>query len=530
MQHSSEVTDSAGAEPFDLRGYLRPIWRRKWLVLLFVALVTGGTYAYYSNEPDEYTASTRLFIQTSELDQVLSGSSPELTDRSALNQTILLESDPVARAAAKRIGYRGDPADLLSRYKAEPEEGSDFVTVFADGPTGRQAADLANAVAEGFIAIRGAAARRRTERALETAQRQLERLPNIPENEGERSELQSTVRQLAAVLSLPAGNAEQIDPASAPTSPSAPRPVRNSLFALVIALFLGIVGAYGLERIDRRIRRIEDIEPIYRHPLLSVLPHVSKVAQDQNGKATLSSEFTEAFRFLRTNLELAHIDRPLRKIAIVSAVPGEGKSTVVRNLALAYREAGKAVAVIEADLRQPTLAKIFPIEPKPGLSEALAGDSSVEDVLQSVNVELTGLKTVARLKTSGNGKSDGEEPDLGSLAVITSGALPPNPPVLLGAERTQVMLEEISANHDVVLIDTPPLLAVSDAVPLLPAVDATVIVSRIGHSTRDGARRLMTLLSRVPESHVSGVVVNDARASAAGTAYGYYGYGYGPAE
>ena len=153
----------------------------------------------------------------------------------------------------------------------------------------------------------------------------------------------------------------QVSPAVTPSQPASPKPVRDAIFAFVLGLALAIAVAFGLARFDRRIKEPEDLARHYGLPLLGALPHSSDPAPRRGSIVGLGPEFQEAFGFLRTNIQLLSLDAPPRSIVVASALPGEGKSTVVRSLAIGFAEAGKRVAVVEADLRRPMQGGLFGI-------------------------------------------------------------------------------------------------------------------------------------------------------------------------
>jgi Mrp family chromosome partitioning ATPase len=329
---------------------------------------------------------------------------------------------------------------------------------------------------------------------------------------------------------LPTGGAEQVDRARPPGKPSAPKPRRNALFALFVSLVFATGAAFALGRIDRRVRRVDEIETLYDLPLLATIAHTKSMAPDAEGRAVLPPDLREAFRTLRTNLELLSLDRSTGlnreawTVLVTSAEPKEGKSSVVRNLALAYREAGARVAVVEADLRRPTMMHLFHIEPTSGLTNVLTGEHDLDAALEPVaagatSPALTQLRTAAYAAPGAPTTNGAGGP--GELVVLTSGGPAANPPAVLASNRVRELIAEIAARHDVVLIDSPPILAVSDAIPLLAAVDGTIVVARLDLTTRDAARRAMELIRRVPGSEVLGVVANDAH-DASGRYQMYY--------
>jgi receptor protein-tyrosine kinase len=289
--------------------------------------------------------------------------------------------------------------------------------------------------------------------------------------------------------------------------------------------------AFATERFDRRLKRPDQVEDAFGLPLLAVLPHSDEPATTRHGEAALSHDFQEAFRVLRTNIELARLDAPAKTIVVSSAMPGEGKSTLVRNLALAFRETGKRVAVVEGDLRHPALGRLFGAPQGPGFTDVLRHDAQLEDVTVHVGAAMPGLDDLRQLDIvpNGNGNGNGAARDAraGTVALLLSGAAPANPPAVLASQRVIQVLNELRDHHDVVLIDSAPLLAVTDTVPLLRYADAAIVVCRLGVTTRDTAKRLVEFLARVPDVGLLGIVANDlSQFEASGYGYGY-GYGYG---
>lgn len=522
-------------ETLSLRDYLRPVWVRKWLILGMVALATAGTYGYFASQSDVYSSSTSIFVEPAE--PILSDTQTPGTDRNTANQAALLQSRDVAKRVARELGLSGEPTALVDRVEIEAETGSDFVKITGRGPTGKGAARLTNAFAKAFIEIRGEDRRNDLGRALRTAQTQLNKLGRGARDATARTSAAEDLRQIRLAQSLPAGTAQQVDPALPPGRPSAPRPERNALFALVLSLVLALGMAFGLERFDRRIKRIEDIEGVYGAPLLAVLPHVRDAAPMVDDQATLGPAFKESFRALRTNIQLTGLDRPHRRLLVISAIPGEGKSTVVRNLAIAYREWGLTVAVVEADLRRPTLARLFQVDPKVGLTDVLVGNETLDRAVHSVAVEVPGVEALVHAQAQGDQTMMAEQPvglgeassnggDPTHLSLLTSGPSPGNPPAILATKRMETLVEEMSSTHDVVLIDSAPMLAVTDTAPLLPRVDGIIVVSRLGITTTGTARQLMTLVGRINGAEVLGIVANDRAQLDSGSDYGYYGNGY----
>jgi tyrosine-protein kinase len=506
--------------------YIRPLTSRWWLILVAVVVASGCVYAYYARKPNVYTATTLVFVQDPG-DPVTGLPSPQSTDRQVANEAALLDSRDNAAVVAKTVGYRGTPEALLNQVSVTSKQGEDFVQISAQAGTATQAATIANAFASRFVSSLKSAYLARIADAFKLSQTQLAQTPGGAASNVQRANLLDQINRLQLALRVPTSFVQQVDAALPPSAPTSPKPVRNALFALILSLIGAIAVAYGLERFDRRLKNPEDMERAYNSPLLAVLPHTANPAATKDGQPTLSSEFRETFRILRTNVELASVDEPPRTIVVTSAVPGEGKSTVVRNLALAFREGGKRVAVVDLDLRHPALARSFGIPGGPGVTEVMRRELDLRDVTVHVGVHLSVLEEVVKtppMLESGNGSNGHRAVTLTGpeLSLVLSGARPANPPALLASERLIEVLDELRELYDIVLIDSAPVLAVTDTVPLLRYADALVVVGRLGVSTRDTVKRLMEFLARVPGTNLLGVVANDLPRLEADS----YGYGY----
>lgn len=512
----------------DLREFVRPIWRRRWLVVAVIVVTTIATYVYNERKPSQYRSSTQIFLQASEVDQALNGAGGSLQgDRNIVNQASLLRTPAIARIVAKDIGYRGDPGALLGVITVTPSTGSDFLVISAVDGTSTGAATIANGFARAFIDNQNATTRAQITRALATARRQLGLLPVIVANTEARATLRTRISSLEALNGLSTGGAKQIDEATAGAR-FAPQPRRSALFGFALSLVLSILAAFGLERLDRRVKHLDEVDPAYDAPVLAAMPVLQSglATRSSNGAAPeIAPALREAVRGLRTNLQLASPDKPLRTFLVTSGLAGEGKSTLVLNLALAYAEAGLRVAVIECDMRLPSISRLVTVKLTPGLSDVLAGTCSLADAVQRVEVGATAAPLAAVAAGAGAGAGSWSRKPT-PLTVLTAGAQPADPSSLLATEGMMRVLDSAEADSDIVLIDTPPLLAVSDALPLLAHVDGTIIVARIGTTNRAAGRRLKEIINRIPGANVLGVVAN-AVPAADFTGGNYYGYGFG---
>ncbi len=268
------------------------------------------------------------------------------------------------------------------------------------------------------------------------------------------------------------------------------------MLALVLGLALGIGIAFLRERFDDHLRGRDDFEQAVRAPVLAVVPRVAdwKNPEDPELVSLVApkSAPAEAYRTLRTNLQFIGRSDDFRVLCVTSPSLGEGKTTTVANLGIAMAQAGRKVVVMSCDLRRPRLHRFYSVSNENGLSTVLSGQDDL-------------AKAVRR-------------PDVENLLVLPSGPVPPNPAELLASNTMARLLEELRANADFVIIDTPPLLAVSDALVLAPKSDGTLFVADAGTTTRSAIRHARQQLDQVG-ARVVGAVLNDLDTSSAR----YYG-------
>jgi Mrp family chromosome partitioning ATPase len=492
----------------DLRAYVRPIIDRWWLVVLVVAFVTAAAYVYYSSsETKTYRATTTLLARSSPLESALLGEQPSQVDTGEL--AALIESRATAEAVHRRL--RGE--DISGSIDAQAIEDTNvstptrLMTVTATANSASGAARLANIYATTFASLTSSRSRGQVSAARQRDERELAALGRSPADQQRRRELTRDIRRLSAIERLPAASVEQIDPALSGARLASQRE-RKTLFAFAVSLMIAVAAAYLLAWLDGRVRRTEDVERLYRLSLLGALPHDPAKRSRGEAHPAPSREMRTAVRSMRVNLELAGDGSTPGTILVTSASSEEGRSTVVRNLALAYHEAGRRVAVVEADLREPRLAEWFIVRGAPGLREVLRGDQELDTALQPVPVA---TEEGAAAPAGGNGSHTSEA--TGSLTLLTGGD-PGGPPANpISPARMRSLLERIATEYDVVIVDSPPLLPLSDAVHLLSAVDGVLVVARIGHVTRANAAQVPDVLARLKGVHPLGVVANDVATS-----------------
>ena len=517
------INDSA--EQRDIRAYLRPVLKRWWLILTIVPIVTVGTYLYYDHKPKTYAAATELFVQPPAIDQILLGANATANTEATIgNLSLLIQTRTVASEAAKRL-RQADVQVAGGSVSAEPIEKSNFIVISATSPTPRGAAALANAYASAFIATQQRQLHGEAEKTLKIAERQLSNLGTGPEVLSKREALEERIQTLELVSSQSSSTGIKVVERAFPSAiPIDHDPMSHAIFALVVSLMLAIAGAFGLEYMTRKVNRIEDAEEIYELPILTEIPNVDSPTPVDGSGAEMEKQLHEPFHRLQMNLDMLSHERPLRTILVVSAAPGEGKSVVTRNLALAFREAGRNVAVLDADFRKATLGGLLDAQEGPGLTDILAGRASFGQAVQPVAVSNGNGNGVVPAYAGAPAEGGlAAQPHHGDLAMVPAGAHHGNLVAALAAGGIRPALKAATDVYDRVLIDSSPILAAADVLPLLSEVDGILLVTRLGVSTRESARRMLSELKRVANTNVVGVVVNGIPPRTYRTrAYGYY--------
>ena len=321
------------------------------------------------------------------------------------------------------------------------------------------------------------------------------------------------------------GKIRMVDGAVPSGNPISPKTNRNLLLGALIGLGLGIGITFLIEYMDNSIRTIENVERL-KLPLLGSIPEIKpeltngkwkplfiKQFQSKNDKKVEEgkiaerlithlkpkSHISEAYRALRTQLQYSKTDDPARTILVSSPGPGEGKSTSVANLAIALAQMGSKVILVDTDLRRPVLHNLFNLSREVGLTNYLVGNEPLTSIVKVTEIE--------------------------NLHMITTGILPPNPSEMIGSKRMREFLQEIKQEFEYVLFDSPPMIAVTDALVLAPLVDGVVVVLRSGKTDRDAALRTFELLQNV-RGRALGVLLNDVSASNMYGSYYYYYYYY----
>ncbi|NQS99492.1 MAG: polysaccharide biosynthesis tyrosine autokinase, partial [Candidatus Omnitrophica bacterium] len=309
-----------------------------------------------------------------------------------------------------------------------------------------------------------------------------------------------------------------VDYASVPQSAAHPKKGQGVVLGILVGLVLGLTMVFAVEGMDSSIGTIEDVEEVLKRPVLGVIPHVrverelqpwwrrdllqGKPSKLEEAKARLivhdqpKSPIAEAYRTLRTNLKLTGAER--KTLLVTSAGPREGKTTVLVNLALTAAQMGNRTLIVSSDLRRPALYQTFGLQREPGLNEVLSEAIEWKKALRRLSDLLIGVMGFDQLLKT---------PGLDNLSILTSGRIPLNPSELLGSKAAANLIEQLKAEFDVVLFDSPPILPITDAVLLAPKVDGVILVYETGRTAKAALLRAKSLLESVG-AKMLGVVLN----------------------
>lgn len=448
----------------DFRDFLK-VLHRNWILVVVSALMgvlVAGTASMLIKPT--YTASTRLFVAIQN-----TGTVTELQQGNTFSQARVQSYVETARTplvlqpVIDELGLDATPGSLAEQVSASADLNTVLITLSAESGSPTEAAAIAQAMTSSLINA-------------------------VNDLEGSAEAPGTSPVKLSVVT-----------PASAPTSPSGPNIELFLVSGLFIGLLFGICAATLRRFVDLRIQGIDDVLRVTDVSMLGGIaydpdaekkPLLTQVA-NQSARA-------ESFRQIRTNFQFVSVDSKANSMLVTSSLPGEGKSTTATNLAIAMAQAGQRVALIDADLRRPMVDTYLGLEGNAGLTTVLAGGADVEDLLQPWG--------------------DGE------LYVLTSGQIPPNPSELLGSKAMSQLIERLEKLFDVVVIDAPPLIPVTDATVLSQQVGGVALVVGAGKvKTQDLEKSLRAL--ELVKAKILGVVVN--RLPVKGPdAYGHNYYSY----
>jgi capsular exopolysaccharide synthesis family protein len=500
-------TDQANqsSDSIDIARYFALFWKWAWLII-FAGILAGGTgYLVSKRISPVYEASTMVLVDQARSNQASDWSTIQTSQMMVGTYIKMIGTSSIQDEVAKKmnlsansVGFSVSASQVLDTQMME-------ITVSSEDP--QLAATAANTVvnvfAEKVLTMqeeRYAVSKQNLQVQMSEMQKQIQELDTKIQNTQdptEKDRLQTDTnqyRQIYANLIVSyeevrlaeaqtISNIIQVEPAKIPASPVSPKVTQNTLLAMVLGMFLAAGVVFASDALDDTFRSADEVSRRLGLPVLAIIPHFLS----PDGKPIVESQprspFSEAFRNLRTNVQFTSVDNPLKSILVTSAEPSDGKTTVTVNLATVFAQSGVRVTLIDCDMRHPSVHKRLQQPNQVGLSSLFVS----QDLNQNGSIQPTRIE---------------------SLSIISAGEIPPNPSELLGSKKMNLILSWVKESSDLVLLDTPPVMVVTDASVLVPIVDGVLLVVEAGSTRTSSAREMVEQLRRV-NANVIGVVFNN---------------------
>jgi capsular exopolysaccharide synthesis family protein len=508
----------------ELRSYIALLRRWLWLILLCMVLAGGLAYLTSNRQTPIYAATATVLLDTSRPTSATpSIADITLNERLAETYAVLLSQQNTIQPVVAQLETIPDVVSVT----VSPQRNTSimYITVQSENPVA--AAYIANHLTDQLNndqrerqSLKYASSRESYAQELEVAEADADatRAQLIAlDPDADRTEYSAVNTRLAAQERLIEQLRTQIftirlaedqgsnivsllEEANTPLRPISPRPLYNAFYGALLGALVGLAAAFIIEYLDDTVKASQDLSALLGPSLLALIGRFDP--KSKKGLVNLDdprSPVAEAYRMLRTNIRFSMVDDTIRTLLITSPSPSEGKSTTAANLAMVMAQAGHSTILVDADLRRPVQHQLFGLNNRDGLTTALIErDKSVEQYLKETAT-----------------------PD---LRVLTSGPMPPNPSELLGSHRMQELLAHLQNEAEYVIIDTPPVLAVTDSALLAGSVRGVLLVLRAGSTRLEAARRAITQLSSV-QAKIVGTVLNGVKADGEGYYYYYSYYG-----
>lgn len=500
-----------------LQDYRRVLREQRILVVFIILAFTAAAVVFSLRQTPRYEASSAIDVKQENADLSDVGLGVPNTQTPEQQSAIASErvTEPKVITRVNRTLRPKIPTSVSGFLTVAPEARTNLIAITVKGTNAKRTAEVANAFADATRDVLTEERRKVYRDRSKSFRTTLKDIPKTPGNAITRANLVDRISRFDN-LSKIADPVDVVRRAEIPATPFSPQPVRNTILGFLLGLTIALVAAVVRDALDRRFKNSREIREAFHLPLIGHVRDdlLGRSIPSANGRPLTAPEL-DVFRIVRTNVEFLDADTPIKRIAVSSAVPDEGKSTVAAALAAASALAGSRVLLVECDLRRPTLAKRLGLQSGPGLSDYLVGKAEPREVLQSVELASQGA-------TSLPSAADGATP--GSLVCIAAGSPTPQPAELLGSARFHTFLAQVSEVYDVIILDTCPLLSVVDTLGLIPMVDGLLLCVRASRTTRDQARAARAAIEHLPKRPTA-VVITGVRAGAEQD-YGYYTYAY----
>jgi len=521
-----------GTDELDYRRLVRLVWSRKWVVLACLVLAAGAAYGASKLQSPIYQAKASLLVQQKATEDLFDNGTGRIDsatqDRVVKTEIKVLESQPIEDVVTSQLGRK------VPRVHGGQEPGTNILTVSASSTDIELARAAADAYAVAYIEFRRTqavddvlAASKRVGTKVQEQQKELDaldaRIAGLKPGaeltalqarrlsiDGLRLTFKEKLDQLQVDSAQKTGGAQLVEQAALPERPISPKPLRNSGLGGLLGLLIGMGLVFLLDQLDDDLKSKEDVEAASGGlPVLGLIPDIEHWKGRSGALVSVATKeerlAAEAYRALRTSVLFLGLDRQMRSIQVTSPLQGEGKSTSAANLAVTLAQAGTRVIAMCCDLRRPRLHEFFGLSNERGFTSVLLGNDPLQAVVQQV-------------------------PGIANLKVVASGPVPTNPSELLLSDRAANVITALQSQCDLLLIDCPPVLPVTDAVAMSQRVQGTIVVVAAGATGRRELRRTIEVLRQV-NAPLLGTVVNGITRGDSGYGYGYgYGDGYGYEE
>lgn len=517
-----------------IRWYISFFRKWLWMVVLGAAVCGGTSYLISVNLPKSYESSVTLLVQ-----QASSSFGTQYTDlltsqNLAKTYGEMLTKRPVIDDVIGKLGLATTAEKLTAQVDVELVRDTQLILVKATDGDPSQSRAIADQVGKSFIAKVNSLQSTNLNSARGELQKQIDGIKSQIDSEtaelerlrgaatedgsdtaiaGELNTVQSQLSQdqltyanllknyqeLEMAQARTTNSVTVVEPAAVSSSPVSPKIMVNSIVAAFIGLLIGIGIALLMEYLDDTIKTAQDIAQSLSLPALATIARVRGMRD--YGRALFAynnpkAPIAEAYRMLRTNVQFSSLDKPMNTLLVTSTNPGEGKSVTAANLGVVFAQAGKRVILIDSDLRRPTQQKLFNTDNARGLTTLLLDDQpDVSSVVRQTPVN--------------------------NLRLITSGPIPPSPSEILGSQRMEALTKYLKTQADILIFDSPPVLAVTDSSVLASRMSGAILVVDSGATRRQAALQAVQALRNVG-CDVLGVVLNKIHSKSDGYCSHYY--------
>ena len=512
--------EAQGSAGMDVRRYLTIVRRHIVLIVVLALALGGAAYAYSASKTPIYESTAQLlYVPQLNVQDPLSQSFTDPTTQELQMQSAvtLITGPQLDQGVRTKIGASAVPDYSVSAAITTSDANStspvdNGVAVTVDSPDPKWAAKLANAYAEAFVVYSQQQEVISIAKAEKAINAQLNQLTISGQKDSQDYLLlKESLNSLGILSSTATGNFEVADPAGVSSVPISPKPKRSAAIGIVLGLILGIGFSFLREKLDTRLHDHREVSEILNMPVIGRVPKVPEQALAKGSLVVINdtdARAAEAIRVVRTNLQFASLGEANQVLMVMSAQKGEGKSTLTANLAASLALAGKKVLLIDADLRRPRVHSIFGVRNALGLSSVIAGFCTLDEALQTC--ELEGPKVVTVRGGNGKGPQPASQSALPPLTVLTSGPIPPNPGEMVASRKLVTIIRELAdRGFDYVFVDSPAFLAVGDAAALAAVADAIFLLVNLKVTNRPTLEEARDFLAPLPPTKLGVVTIMD---------------------